>query len=356
MKAIISEIINDAIWSPTPDNVQNWQFTIEEKKLVVKVDITKWSHPIDPHRNADVLSCGALCEYIVLAAKKRGLNTEWVFTRDQIIQMEFHFTQNALANKNTNDLYPFLKTRRTDRRSYKKTALTSALVNELLETNIERSTKLYLKELPPQKLFNYLRQTDYYFWKNADIAQNTFQHISTDKKAPALGLNYLNTGMTYVEAMTMKFLLKYKKILNWALGHGLAFLISRKTSSLYSQSGGFLLFTSVGTTDNDLFEVGRHATKSWLILTKHNYTAQPLTFSSLSCFQLSPGQKAPSATYTHKKHFEFGFNLFKEVFNLNDNDVPTWLFRVGQSKPMPTEMIPSRLKPQVTDTKDARVS
>lgn len=56
--AILLEIIEEAIWAPTGDNMQAWRFIVKDNSLVVQIDKEKAYHPIDPHYHAMMISLG----------------------------------------------------------------------------------------------------------------------------------------------------------------------------------------------------------------------------------------------------------------------------------------------------------
>ena len=60
----ILEIINDALWAPTPDNIQAWAFEVFDKGFNVCIDASSPPLHFDQHYHASLISLGAFITYV----------------------------------------------------------------------------------------------------------------------------------------------------------------------------------------------------------------------------------------------------------------------------------------------------
>lgn len=330
MRTIIYDIIDDALWSPTPDNIQNWQFTIlHPNSLMVSIDEEKWDHPLDPHQHASILSLGGFCEYVIIAAAHRGLQTTWKIQSDGK-SISFSFLESSINLSPQNKYYRYLRERRTDRRVYRKDAPGPKLIERLESTNNDFDSTVFVATKGGENLYDYLEQCERCIWKIDGVARETFKLVEPTSQIPPIGFNYKNAGLNKLEIFLFSWLLKSERRTRWALKWGMANMIARKMANVYRRSAGQLLFTVKNNSMRDLFEVGRHAIRCWLILSDEKMMAQPLTFSALSCFDMRCLQeKKFTEIEKNLDLFYQGEATLRGTFNHPAEEIPCWLFRFG---------------------------
>ena len=241
-------------------------------------------------------------------------------------------------------LYPALKTRRTDRRAYFAKALSSDLKENLLKLNEQYETKAYFASPQATSLWNYLRDSEKIFWSEPELILETLKLVDFSGKIPKVGFGYKSAGLKESDALAIRILKQRPKIFSWLLRHGLAHVLSQTQLKTYQQCSDLILLTTPNSERRHLFTLGQHAAHLWLSLTEQGLSAQPLSFSSLSCFSQLQQDQPSEIIHRHQQHFDNGLATLRQSFSTPKYEVPAWIFRIGYASPLPKEMGVDRLR------------
>ncbi|MCB0420515.1 MAG: hypothetical protein KDD61_05940, partial [Bdellovibrionales bacterium] len=263
----LSEILKECLWCPTPDNIQNWKFHIDNNKLVVEIDKDQWSHPIDFANHSALISLGGLSFYIQVAAAQSGLAAHYKLKTSPQFRLEVWFETDQINEKYL-QYFSCLRKRRTDRRSYKIGAFDASLYEGLMGLSFSERVDLSIVQNPSKNFFNYLEKTEQLMWSDFSIMKATMSLIDFSGVTPKVGFSSQNVGLSKIESRMMAWLGRHPDLLKAFLNYGMAKMGARKTSFPYKHSDGFLLFSASEVSLPAIFEVGRAAIESWLYLTQ----------------------------------------------------------------------------------------
>jgi len=327
MDKIIKKIINDALWAPTADNMQNWKIDFIQNSYYLSIDESIEKHPLDPFDHCMTVSFGMFIENLMISSSNYNYSIKYdlISTENKV---KFEFIENESVIKS--DLVDTIKERRTYRGLFTKKKISDEIKNELLETNNSYSSKVsFLQNISPEFIC-YLRKVEKVFFGYFKGIYETLKWVNFDKiNSSKTGMNFENAGINQIDAVLLKIMFKYKKILELLFKFIIKNVLFFKFKAQLKSNQDYILF-SVSNNDDRLayFEVGRHAARCWLTLVKRGISAQPLTLSSMSGFNLS--QTSYSELVDENSDlFIDGVNILKKAFDLNEDDSPIWMFRIG---------------------------
>lgn len=342
-RAIVLELLQEANWAPTADNVQNWKLRADEGAFEVRIDTERWDHPIDPEQHASLVSLGAFTEALIIAAAARGYLVDFDFDPENLSVIGSLQVKEEPGETHLSGLAPFLPHRRTDRRSYQSAKIPPELNEALLRNSfpgIQSHTRS--KVSLSREFFSYLEEVDLRLWHETDAMLATLKYINFDDQRK-YGFSYQSAGLNFLEAHFVKRLGQSPELFAKVLDMGLRKLASRSTSKNYKKSAGFLLITAEQRELVSFFSAGRQAMQNWLELTRSGWTAQPLTLSSLSLFQLHLDVNQSGTVKNNLQFFKEGEVLVRQQFELKDEETPLWLLRIGPAPPISEAYITPRM-------------
>jgi nitroreductase len=77
-----SFLLNYALLAPSEYNTQPWLFRLQDDSVEMYADYTRGLPVVDPHNRELLISCGAACYNLRLAARHFGYLVLWVFFVD----------------------------------------------------------------------------------------------------------------------------------------------------------------------------------------------------------------------------------------------------------------------------------
>src|SRR5664279_1324790 len=125
METELRDIIRYGTWAPSGDNSQPWHFKIQGDKILVYIYPNKDNPILNWKLSGTYIATGALIENMVIAATHYGFDTNVTFLPEKndvdcVAKMVF-----SKINLVENPLFPYIKSRGTNRKPYNKTSLTA---------------------------------------------------------------------------------------------------------------------------------------------------------------------------------------------------------------------------------------
>lgn len=301
----IRQILSLAVFSPSGDNCQPWQYRLEEGVVSVFHDSARAKHSLNTPPLASVIALGALVETVALLSQNRGLGiqVENIFSPADLFREEawhyrgpwirLKFFEGAVRDVRSDEANvetwqdSEILNRCTDRRAFHgvKSPDIAEIIRQsgysgkvkfnwhLLESESER-TALARSEASIMRTYEIVRDTAKWVRlrrKHAEESQDGFSSKN-------LGQSLFETWL-FVLAGRIPFVLK-------ACGGLFRLTYQLKVYGLLKNSGVISLALSQVTVP-ELVQAGRAALRLWLRLEKAGYGVHPLTFSSLFSWMIS---------------------------------------------------------------------
>lgn len=206
----IERILNFARWAPSGDNDQPWAFEIvDDHHVVIHGNDTRDWCVYDLDGTSSQIAIGALLETIEIAASAEGMRVEMKLREESIATepvIDVHLTADASVVPDV--LYPYIKSRVTQRKPFTKTAL-SATQKKALEIAVGNGFSVIWLEGKTS-----LRQMAKLLFHNAHIRLSTPEAYEVHRKNIEWGVQFsedrLPEGAIGLDLPT-------RKVMRWAL-------------------------------------------------------------------------------------------------------------------------------------------
>ena len=176
---IIKDIINHALWAPTPDNMQNWNISNKNGSYKIEPSAEIKKHPLDQFDNCLVISMGMFLEHLIIIAENNNYKVTWSFDTKEG-KLEFTFKKQEIDSKN--ELEDVIKKRRTNRYFYQKdfsqTTNIGIIKKELNHTNNDYKTEVHFLNEQREDLLRYLKACESIFFRFFDAINETIKWIN----------------------------------------------------------------------------------------------------------------------------------------------------------------------------------
>ena len=331
--------------APSGDNCQPWKFVWDGERLNIYHDRVRAAHPLDPQGIASQIALGCLIRAIEIASSHFNYGVTTSLGKIEIGTSEpWASLQFARAEVDQDKaLVPFLVTRATDRRLYRKGALGTNLfaASRRFEASCHGPKFYCLATLPPE-LSQYIVKSEEIMGTHLKILPAVLEWLRYSVKEARErgdGLSWRNLGVKFFELPILPLVRRFPsvmKILKFTLPQQQRV---RATAQLNS-AAGIVCVTLPRRKLNDLCQVGRLMMEIWLELTSHGYGVQPLTLASMLIYA---NEKQLLDADFDRSIFERGFDVMRSGFSWPEDEVPVWMIRTGISEPLPANAATFRL-------------
>jgi len=169
-------------------------------------------------------------------------------------------------------------------------------------------------------------------WNNEEV-----QRTHDGMPWQALGVNFITSRLMWLVAKSERF----RKFAQRSGGPMRAQRKSLKEQILTSAAIGCI--TVRDTQHKSLLQLGRLFLRAWVRLNMSGYGVQVMANPSFHVFQYISGILPDDYPVESKRVFSEGKKILTDVFELQDGEIPTWMFRTGKSSPLPQGMKTLRL-------------
>lgn len=328
--------------APSGDNCQPWEFHWDGQILRIKHLEELGRHGLNMNHNASHIAFGCLAEIVKIAASHEGLQTKIHFSIASPFWLSIEF-----APEGTPDgLFSFIEKRMCDRRLYKKGDLPKECLQEIQQqTRGISGVHIYKQDHVSDKFMQALQKGEEYVWEHPPMMADLLSWMrmsEKEKHSTRDGLPWRNLGVDPIGALMLGYLKKHQ-----------SFITAMRTLGFYKQlhslikkqvrsSACLLCFAVEDASFRDIsdrfFSIGRVSLRTWLVLTKYGFAAQPITATTFLPFQVYNKIKNPDAKNAFLNFFEQTYALAKSEFRMPDEHSPVWGFRVGLSPQLPEKM------------------
>lgn len=344
---VIESLVSDAISTPSGDNCQPWKFRWDGKNLFIFHVETLAKHSMNPSGHASMMALGTVVEAIALSATRFGfsIRTHLSLQNTGALPLWATVTFEQLGLQ-INPLTTQIAQRTTDRRFYNGGQISESLMSEIkkLEDNFP-GCYIRFQDQQTKRFMNYLIQTESLLWRNSKIVKDLTQWMRLSQKEinnTDDGMSWKNLNITALEASVFKLIRLFPVIprLLWFLGFGRQ--IKKIAKESVESSAALVCFSAENSDLESFFHIGRISFKTWLLLNANGFGVQPMSYCSTSIanieLSLLNGELSKDAYQT----FFEGKSIVQENFNMNENEIPVWMFRTGVSESLPLDQRTSR--------------
>ena len=340
------KFLEEISWYPSGDNAQPFNFTTDSKnKLFIEEDTYRSKHLLDFEKWGTLLAFGALLEQIKIVSSQYGFNIKVTHNISPIKATIELFNE---GNIEVDPLYPHLKKRQTDRRVFKKTQLSDELIEQInSQSHIPAKIKVRVLPIFDKKTVDYIAKADTipFIWKDVFFDILRWVRFTPDEASQGDGLPWQNLGLKYFESLIIRAIRAFPplfylmKLINWQIGPYL------ETKKKLNNASAVVLFSAKDLETSSFIEMGKVILRSWIVLCKNGIGVQPHTASTLAYLFIHHSKNSNSIPTRIKKIYQNGTDVFYNCCKLPKDEFPLFIFRVGPSSPLPSEMLAKRRDP-----------
>jgi nitroreductase len=290
MNEQIREILNTAVTAPSPDNFQPWRFEVRNNQVDVFKVPGKVNHLLDCNEHVLLFTNGMLIENILIAASHAGVRCQLSLLPDasqkDLVARIFLEKDNAVRE---DALYPYLKLRCTNRKTYKKTKVADTILAELKKIQNDFSgveLKIVTAKSEIKQLGKAVSAIDQIMFQNRPLHDSLFEHVTWSKKEEEKTRQGL--ALDAMEFDPMEKML-FRGLKNWNLVRlldalGLTSFIRFKNSKQYGSCPASVMVAVEKNNAENYLAAGRMVERFWLLAASLGLNLHPIV-GVIYCFQ-----------------------------------------------------------------------
>ena len=331
----IKEILESAIQAPSGENSQPWEFKIRDNHIIEVYNIpTRDKSLYNFQQQGAYVAHGALIENILIASSQLGYRADLKLFPEEsnknLISI-FELSKSIIKNE---VLYPYIKSRVTNRKPYEITPLTNEQKAELKDVVKEVGDDADIRFVEDREkiasLARALSTNERIIFENFHLHNFFFGHINWNADedfAKKVGF-YIKTLELSPQVQKGFSLFKHWRllqILNKVAG------VSKKAASenakLYTASGALGVVLIKSSTPKDFISAGRIMQRIWLKATKMGLSIQPVTGVIFLMRRIS-AENTDNLSPDQVEHIKEAYDKIRTSFNVEGETI-AMLFRVG---------------------------
>ena len=338
MEEDIKNILEAGIQAPSGSNFQPRKFKINGNQVDIFA-LPEKDHPILNFRNRGTLFAhGALFENILIAADALGYKSECTLFPDQENKNCTARITFSKADPKNQSLFSFISKRSTNRKPYKKEALSDTEKNVLARCAAEISNlsgvrlKMIEDKNKLEELGRALSKAEQVIFENKLLHKLFFEEIvwTEDKeKAKKSGLYLKTMELKPSQQFALRFFRYWPiiSIFNWL---GLSKSIARENAASYS-STALMAIILVENRDEAFFDAGRLGEYIWLTavgigLSGHLLTGVPFFWQRIK------SDEAKEFSLKHIAIIKEAYASIASIAEAKDNEIASFVLRIGHGE------------------------
>jgi hypothetical protein len=336
MKEVITNIINDSITAPSPDNFQPWRFEVQENTINVYKVFEKVNHLLDYKEHVLILTNGMLVENISIAASHHGYRADITSFPDlSSPDLVARIVLQKDPGVKSDPLYLFLKKRCTNRKKYKKKNVDPGVLYELAETR-KGFSEIEMQFISGQdeikKLGKAVSAIDKVMCENKELHKELFHHITWTIKEEQQTHQGLSLDSMELNPMDKQM---FKVIKNWSAMNafnkiGFSSIIRAKNAAQYGSAGCSVIISTKHDAPADYLSAGRFVQRFWLKATQKELSLHPIV-GVIYCTQKVNNEFPRIFSESHAELLKQNYAVLDSVANAHGktNKHIVFFFRMG---------------------------
>lgn len=332
LPAHIKTILEAAILAPSGENAQPWRFIISDNQIqlfnVPERDQSYYNYG----QLGSYVAHGAAIENMVTAAAETGYRTDVKLfppSSDKDLVAEIKLTSDG--NIKPDSLYPYTKTRVSNRKPYHKTSLTGAQKREIESLQSFGHAKLFITDDRAKigELAVVGATNERVMLETKEVHNFFFSHLNWTEREELekrYGF-YIKTLELPPLAKILFRLFKHWPIMRLFNAIGFPKLVVKGNTQLYTTASAMIVITTDSNTKEEYVEAGRLTERFWLTATKLGLAVQPLT-GTLFFNQKIRGDGGIGFSLGQIDLLKEKYACAQKTFNLENENI-AMMFRVG---------------------------
>jgi len=349
MNEVIEKILNFAVYAPSGDNCQPWEFIYDNQNLHV-LNLPDADNPIfNFKQRGSFIAHGALIENIKQISPLFGYSAkENLFPNNQNPNLIATISFTPITPQENNNLLNIIRKRSTNRKSYLRDPLKAVEKEKLINTSNEDSlgTMLFIEEGEKKgNLGKAASVAEMVMLQYQPLHQAFFSLVCWDPKEIKRGMPVDTLELPGPKKIIFSWFSNWKnsKILRMI---GMPSIIAKENSQIYSSSAAIGAIVQTENNPSNFVKTGMLLQKIWLTATALNLSLQPIA-GVLYLDQKLESEGIPGLPEKLKLKILNAKNEIYKNFN-NPNGHITLIFRIGKGDP-PSATSP-KLSPKITYT------
>lgn len=281
MKEDIKKILETAVWAPSGDNSQPWRFEVKNNVIYVLNLPEKDTSLYNFNQNANHIAIGALIENIIITTTHFGYQGEIkTFPKKEDPNL---VAEIALDKSNVEEdrLCPYITSRSTNRRPYKKLPIPDEVKEEFIKESkkfLDTEIQFVDSENAKKEIARAASLNEKIVLEDKRMHNFLFSHITwteeedKDKK----GFFIKTLELKKPQLLAFKFISSWGRLRILRRFIPISDFVAKENSKTYAQSSSFLVITSNVVDKEGWINAGRCLQRIWLVATKNDISVQPL--------------------------------------------------------------------------------
>jgi hypothetical protein len=338
MREKIREILKYGVMAPSGDNSQPWKFKVKGNTIFVYNDPEKDNPYLNFKQSGSFIAHGALLKNIEIASTSFDLMPKiklFPILSDHNFVSEITFESISLSRQ-IDPLFQFISKRATNRRPYQNKPLSKTESVLLREAGIFDDIGLYfITNMENKKLAGTAGSAaEIIILENSLLHEYLFRDVMWSEKQERKerhGLYIKTMEFNSIQQFLFKLASK-KKWMRLAIKIGFPHFIAKQDASLYASGSIMGLLTLKKISPENFVKLGMKMQEVWLKTTSLGLGFQPITATLFLGFKLQNDQADQTLSQEHRELAIKSYQDICSAFNLNLNETPFIMFRVGYAK------------------------
>ncbi len=327
LKQEILKVLEYAVWAPSAENNQPWLFRVGENELQIFFDPQR-ELLFEPHHMFTFLSIGALVKNIKIAALCLGLQVKvrYIFHDNLVAKLSFE-----PGDKRDHDLFPYIKTRVTNRKRYFSKPIADQILKKLSIQKDNIAVKIFQDKTIIRRIAYLVMRTEKIRFEIKSTHEELYHNLrftkeEEERKRDGLYIKTLELGL--LGELVLK-ILRYWEIQNIINKLRLNILLSIPSYLLIRSSPCVGILCSTQTDSMSYIRAGEVWQEVWLELARNNLYLHPFGAPPLFITALETGENS----FNEGQQRSLG--KIKEEFSalIGEGQKMVMIFRIGYAPP-----------------------
>lgn len=272
-------ILQAAIYAPSADNSQPWQYRWQSQRLTITQDAALCGHATDRTFVLSDIALGAVLENITLQAAHLGIKADvelCLKTQNEIAQAHISFSSLQTPTETETVLAQQIPLRCTDRRFPFKGPVDERSLEQLESVLTDGQVRLHVfqQRKDISRLAKVIKNAEMIRFKSEVLHQELFQTVVFDDDHPPQGMTPAMLAIEPPAKPFFRFISRWKNMQR-CNAIGAANLIAMRSVSIPLRFSPLLLAITIKSTDRaSIIAAGRQIQRVWLQATALGLSVQ----------------------------------------------------------------------------------
>jgi hypothetical protein len=332
MQEDIKKILSAAITAPSGENTQPWKFEVRGLIIDVINDDKRDQSVYNWGQRGALIANGAVIENIVISAKELGYTPNIMLLPEDTNK---HLVARISLTKTPvprDPLYPEIFKRVTNRKPYKKEALTKSELEGLLNCGTFGNIKIHFTQEHEHKqlLGKAGSANEVIMLNNKELHEFFFNHINWNQEEDdekKIGF-FIDTLELAPPARASFKIIKNWRVISVFNKLGFHKMVGKQNAQTNAAASGFGVLTIPNLEPKNFLEAGRTLQRFWLTATKLDLSMQPLTGIIFFMYRILANETerfSPEQIGIIK----LAYNEVRSTFGISEAETIAFMFRIG---------------------------